>query len=283
MKRVMSLLLTIVFIMLNFSSCSSLLEGLTESLYMQKDLELVEDGAPAYLLLVEGLIHSNNKNKKMLVTGIQLFSAYSAAFVKDKERSKIFADKSKDWALDVLRTYAKFEKSENKEFDEYKEWVNGLTKSDVPYVFWAANAWIMWIISNSASMEALLDLPKAKVIIDKIYELDDAYYYGAPHLFYGIYYSILPETIGGNKTKAKEEFDKAVEIAGDTLLATKVAYAQYYLKEMYDEEGFVEVLNEVINVDIEKHPEMRLLNTLSQKQAKELLEKKDELFFNFEY
>ena len=162
----------VFFILIIFFSCSSLTNGLANSLYKQKDIKLVEDGAPAYLILVEALIDSNPRNKKMLVMGIQMFSAYSSAFVEDRERSGIFAEKTKNWALILLRTYPRFKESENADFDTFMKWVGTIHKNDIPYVFWAANAWIMWIIANADSVEALIDLPKAKAIIDKIYELD---------------------------------------------------------------------------------------------------------------
>jgi hypothetical protein len=269
---------SVILVLIIFISCSSLTGSLANSLYKQKDIKLVEDGAPAYLILVEAFIDSKPNNKKMLVMGIQMFSAYSSAFVNETERSKIFADKTKTWALMLLRTYPKFKQYENAEFDDFMQWIDTLKKNDIPYVFWAANAWIMWIIANADSVEAMLDLPKAKAIIDKIYELDSSYYYGAPHLFYGIYYSVLPDYIGGDLDKAKKEFDEALKFSEDKLLMTKVYLAQYYYKAKYDKKMFINTLKEVINADIEKYPEIRLLNTIAQKQAKDLLKKVNEFF-----
>jgi hypothetical protein len=274
-------IILIIFIL--FPSCNSLLKGLSDSLYQQEDVKLVEDGAPSYLLLVEGLIYSNPTNRDWLMTGIQLFSAYSNAFVKDEERKRIFLNKTKDWALKLLRTYSSFKRVENASYDDYQPWVKSLNKNDIPYVFWAANAWIMWIIANSSSTDAVIELPKAKLIIDRIYELDSSYYYGAPHLFYGIYYSILPEVAGGDLKKAKMEFDKAMEYSGDKFLMTKISYAEFYLKRIYNREDYIKILKEVSNTDINKYPEMRLLNTFSKKQAKELLEEVNNYFYNDDF
>lgn len=265
-------------IILNFS-CTSLLTGLTDSLYQQKDIELVKDGAPSYLLLVEGLIKSNPKNKDFLKLGIQLFSAYSAAFVKDQERNRIFSEKSKEWAISLLNTYPNFKKSKNTDFEIFEKQINKFSKKDIDYVFWAANAWIMWIISNTENLEALLDLPKARALIDRIYVLDSSYYYGAPHLFYGIFYSFLPEVYGGDLKKSQKEFEEALKYSDDKLLLTKVSYAQYYLKAINDKNKFKQVLEEIINTDTDKYPEQRLMNILAQKQAKELLDNIDNYFY----
>ena len=273
-------ILIIIFMFFILVSCASLFGSLATSLYQQKDIKLVEDGAPAYLLLVEALINNNTQDKALLRTGIQLFTAYSVAFVSDTDRKKIFNQKTKDLGLAILRTYPKFKDLEKKPFDIYKTWVNDLNKNDVGDVFWAADAWILWIISNTDSIEALMDLPKAKVIIDKIYSLDDSYYFGAPHLFYGLFYSLIPESIGGDKKKAKEEFDKALKYSDEKLLTTKVTYAEFYLKAIYDKENFKKVLNEVIKADVDAYPEIRLINLFAQKHAKEMLEKIDEFFYD---
>jgi hypothetical protein len=278
MKKIVGILLLSVLIF-QLTSCASLLKGLSDSLYRQNALKLVEDGAPSYLLLIEALIESNPKDKNMLSTGIMLFSAYSSAFVKDKARAKIFTDKTKNWALMLLRTYPSFKAAENKEFSQYSKWVSTIAKSDVPYVFSAADAWIMWIIANTDSIEAIMELPKAKAIIDRIRELDPNYYYGAPHLFYGIYLSYMPESVGGSLEKAKVEFQDALKVSGDKFLLTKVSYAQYYLKAKNDKADFIKILNEVIKADLDKYPDTRLLNSFAKKQAEELLNKVDELFY----
>jgi len=275
----------IIFLISLLIGCASLIDGLSESIYQQKDVQLLEDGAPAYLILIEGLTYSFPNNKDILSFGIQLFSAYSSAFVKDEERKKIFLEKTKGWGIYLLRTFPKFKKLENKPFEEYQVWTRSIKKKDIPYVFWGANAWLFWIIGNMDSMDALIQLPKAKAIVDRIYELDSSYYYGAPHLFRGIYYSMIPENVGGDLKLSKKEFDKAIEYSGDELLLTRVSYAQSYCKAKYDRTEFEKVLKEVLAVDIDKNPETRLLNSFAQEQAAELLENISEYFYddNFDF
>jgi len=289
MKRIK--LFIFIIVLVSVTSCSSIIgnltEGLTKSLYKQKDIKLIEDGAPAFLLLIESFIESSPNDKKQLVTGIQTFSAYSSAFVGDKERKKIFSDKTKGWALDLLRTYPLFDKYENiqdrgaKEA-AFKKFLSALKKSDVEYVFWAANAWIMWIIDNLDSMDAFLELPVAKEIVTRIKEIDGSFYYGAPHLFDGVYYSAFPENFGGNLKKAKEEFDIALKLSGEEFLTTKLFYATFYLTAIGDKEEFEKILNEIIDMDIEKYPDTRLLNIVSRNQALVLIEKADEIFIDLE-
>jgi hypothetical protein len=283
MKKVIIIFTCAVFFI--FTSCSSLMQGLTDSLYQQKDIALVEDGAPAYLLLVEGLIKSDPKNKGYLLLGIQLFISYSGAFVKDDARKKIFAEKTKEWALSLLRTYsgfAKYEKIVDREKKDaaLNDFIKSLGKNDVDSIFWASNAWIMWILNNLDNTDAFLELPIVKSLIDKVYKLNDKYYYGAPHLYYGVFFGAFPKDLGGNLDKAKEEFDIALKLSGDKFLTTKLFYADFYLKPKNDKKGYEKILKEIINTDPDKYPEMRLINIVSQKQAKEMLAKIDEVFFD---
>jgi hypothetical protein len=217
--------------------------------------------------------------------GIQLFSAYSTAFVEDEERQALYLNKGKQWAMQLLQTYPHFKKSLDGDFDAFEKAVTKVKKRDVESVFWAANAWIYWILGNTSDMSAFMDLPKAKALIDRVYELDSTYYYGAPHLFYGVYYSAIPAMMGGDLAKGKVEFDKAAEIAGDRLLMVKVSYAEFYCKATYDRETFESILNEVLESDVDLYPETRLLNLIAQRQAEQLLETIDDFFYedDFDY
>lgn len=281
-KIIMTLILTVISISI-LTSCNTLLSGLTDSLYRQKDIQLVEDGAPSYLILIEGLLYSRPTNKTLLRTAIQLFNAYSGAFIEDKDRKVIFADKTKKWSMDLLRTYPSFRKIENGSFEDFEKWVKTIKKSDIDYVFWAGYAWIQWVIENADDMDAMTELPKAKAIIDRVYALDSSYYYGTPHLIYGMYYSILPKSAGGDLEKSKDEFDKALEYGGEKFLNTKVFFANFYCKAKYDRDLFVGTLTEVIEADLDKYPEVRLLNTFAQNQAIKLLEQVDEFFYDDDF
>ena len=282
MKKV--ILFTIITILVLSLSCTSIIKGLTESLYEQKDAVLIEEGAPSYLILVEGLIKSSPDNKQYLLPGIQIFVAYGNAFVNDPDRKKIFADKTKEWGLRLLRSYPKFKKYENSKDRAEKEkllesFLKSLGKKNVPEIFWATNAWINWILNNLDTTDAFIELPIARALIDRIYELDDTYYYGAPHLYIGVFYGAFPKDLGGDLDKAKEELEKALAISGDKLLLTKIFYAEYYLKPKNDKKAYEKVMKEILDYDVDKYPEMRLLNIVSQKQAGELLDNIDNSFY----
>jgi len=60
---------------------------LSDAILEQNDPETVEAGAPAYLLLIDGLIRDNPKSEDLLRSGAKLYGAYASVFVKDAERA----------------------------------------------------------------------------------------------------------------------------------------------------------------------------------------------------
>lgn len=294
MKKSISLSLTAIMmcIMLSLTSCSSLMgsltDSMTKSLFGQKDIQLLEDGGPAFLLIIEALADRDPKNKDMLITAMQAFSAYSTAFVDDKERGAIFLQKSKNWAISCLMNYPNFAKyytgkEKNLKDAALDKFLTCIKKKDVPYVFWSAYSWALWIMANLDSMEAFIDLPVAKQIIERICEVDGDFYYGAPHLFLGVYYASYPENLGGDMNRAKSEFDYALNLAGDKMLTSKLLYANTYIKTKGDKEAYRQIMEEVIAADVEQYPETRLLNVITKQNAENMLDKIDETFIMFDF
>lgn len=271
-------------------SCSTIVRNTTESLVggimQQKDERLIEDGAPAYLLIIESLVYNNPGDRDLLMVGIQTFSSYST-FIKEESRKKIFQEKIKKWGNALLATYPAYVKYEQTPVDDkeaqnaaYTKFVSSVKKKDVPYVFWGFFGVISDSVSGGLSDPSLfLILPRVIELAQRIYDLDDTFMDGMPHLIFGIYNCVYPEAYGGSFEKGKEELDKAIEISGGKNLLYKVLYAEFYFKPLYDREGYEKLMNEVVNFDLESHPEGRILNSRAQEQAKSCLEQIDEVFF----
>lgn len=271
-------------------SCSTMVKGVTESLIggvmQQNDMRLIEDGAPAYLLIVESLIFNNPENRDFLMAGIQTFSSYSS-FVKDEGRKKLFQEKVEKWGNALLATYpayVKYEQISNEDNEAkniaYSKFVASVKKKDIPYVFWGFYGNISNAVSGGLSDPSLfLILPRIIELAQRIYDLDDTFMDGMPHLIFGLYNCVYPEAYGGSFEKGKEELDKAIEISGGKNLLYKVLYAEFYYKPLYDRENYEKLMNEVVNFDLESHPTGRIMNSMAQEQAKSYLEQIDEVFF----
>ena len=78
-------------------------------------------------------------------------------------------------------------------FDALHGYVSRFSRKDVPALFWFASCWAGWIGMTTDSVQAVADLPKAVLLMERVLELDETYQFGGPHLFMGIYKSATPK------------------------------------------------------------------------------------------
>ena len=62
------------------------------------DPEVVRDGAPAYLIMLDALLRRGGRSPDLLRSAAALNGAYATAFVRDEARRRAFADKAFDLA-----------------------------------------------------------------------------------------------------------------------------------------------------------------------------------------
>jgi hypothetical protein len=280
-----------IFVMLSVTGCGKILihfsqplfDDLSLSFMRQRDVVLAEQGIPAYLLFLDGLIEHSPKNKSLLLTGASAHSAYTSAFVGEKypERNKILSAKAKDYAFRALSLQnRKFARLKNEPYSGFVTTLPSFRKRDVPYLYYAATTWAGWIQANSESSDALADLPKVKSLIERIIELDERFNYGAPHTFMGIMLAIFPPSLGGKPDEAREHFERAIELGQGKFLPAYVMYAHYYAKLVYEKELFYDLLSRVLDSPVDTVPELTLINSLAQQQARDLIDaaNKEEYF-----
>ena len=260
-------------------SAATLLEDIAAASYKQSDLRVIREGMPAYLLLMDGMVESWPKNDRLLLAAAQGYASYASAFVEDRDKkyASVLYAKARDYALQSLVERG-FEKPREKLFDEFAEDLNDLGRNDVPYLFWSAASWGSWIGLNLNSMEAIAELPRVELMMRKVLELDEGFYYGGPHLFMGIWFASRPKIAGGNLDLAQDHFKKAAALGQGKFLMTEVYYAQYYARRKFDEDLFKSILQKVLDTPANIVPELTLLNTVARQKAKNMLDNLDEYF-----
>ena len=70
------------------SATSGFAEDLASAILDNEDIDIVKDGAPAYLLLMDGLLSQSPDNLTLLNQSARLNSAYASAFVAEPQRAK---------------------------------------------------------------------------------------------------------------------------------------------------------------------------------------------------
>ena len=154
-----------------------------------------------------------------------------------------------------------------------------LGERDVPALFWTAYAWGSIINLKQDEPRHLVNLPKVDLMMRRVLELDENFFFAGPHFFYGVYYGGRPESLGGDAKKAKLHFNRAIELTDGKYLMTKFLLAKYYAVAVQDRELFEQILKEVAATPRDIFPEQGLANELAKRNANLWLGRADELFF----
>lgn len=265
---------------LTVAAVGTLLQEVARSSSKQSDFTIIREGAPAYLMLIDGLIEAYPKNQKLLVAGAQAYSAFAAVFSEEKDRDKArqLYFKGREYGLRALSKRKAFRELLLEPLDQFKTCLEDFGKRDVPALFWTARCWGSWISLSTHSVEAMADVPKVVTLMERVLELDEGFYYGGPHLFMAVYHSSRPKAYGGDPEKARWHFEKAFELSQERFLMAHVLYAKYYARQVFDRGLFESTLEKVLDAPADSVPELTLVNTIAKQQAKELLQQADEYF-----
>jgi hypothetical protein len=94
----------------------------------------------------------------------------------------------------------------------------------------------------------------------------------------GAYDALRPEMFGGKPAAAKQHFDTALNISQRKMLLYEVFYAEFYCRQVLDEECFTRALDEVVAAPDSILPDSRLLNSIARQRALALRDKRSEWF-----
>ena len=258
---------------------ASLLEDVVKSSYRQSDLRMIREGTPAYLMLLDGMVEAWPDNAQLLIAAAQGYSSFASVFLEDPEGeyAKRLTGKGKQYALRSLELKG-LKDPLQKPFDDFKKDLTRLGKKEVPYLFWSATCWASWISLNLDSVEAVAELPKVEAMMQRVLELDEAFYYGGPHLFMGIWFASRPKIAGGDLKRAQGHFLKAIELGQGKFLMAHVYYASTYARQALDKDLFTSLLQGVLKSPSNDPPDLTLLNTVAKKKARDLLDHTQEYF-----
>ena len=277
-------ILPAAFVLLLSCSCTSLvvnplLDPLTLSLQKQTDLELLEDGAPSLLLLLDGLIASDPDNVRLLMTATKAYGAYATILYEDgkTERANNMSVKARDFGISLINQLPGLESINGQTLGEIKKALVKIRQNQVGYLFWGAYGWATWIQHQEGAAAAMADLPIVELIMLRVVELDDSYYYGGAHIFLGSYYGSRPQIYGGKPETSRKHFERALEINKREFLLTQVAYAQTYARMMFDRELYLTLLTEVVEQPL-KDSNAASSNKLAKVMAEKLIAEVDEYF-----
>ncbi|MCD4750389.1 MAG: TRAP transporter TatT component family protein [Thermoanaerobaculales bacterium] len=260
------------------SITSRMSAGLATSILNQNDPETVRQGAPAYLLMIDGFIAEDPDNADVLLTAARLYSSYAAAFVDDPQRAALMALKARDYGFRGLcLTNNNACGMSDQPYEEFSTVVDGLGDKDIDAAYVAAMAWATWVQANSEDWVAVADKARVEALMQRVVALDEGYRQGSAYLYLGVLATLLPEALGGKPEEGRAFFERSIDLSGGRDLMAKVLIARDYARLVFDRELHDRLLLEVIEADAVA-PGLTLSNTLAQHEARRLLDDSQDYF-----
>ena len=273
-------------ILLSLTACGSLIssakkefaEDLSATILAHDEPETVKQAIPTYLILVSSMIRGDQENVDLLVSGSRLYGSYASVFVEETERKIILAKRSFDYAQKaVCLKMPTACTAKTMSYHAFEQMLKGFKKEDASTLFAYGAAWLGLIQANSADWNAVAELPKAKAIITKVLQLDEAISNGDAHLYMGVMESLLPPAMGGKPEIAKKHFERALKISKRKNLMALLMYAEKYARLLFNRKLHDSLLKELLSVDIHKS-KILLIDTIARVKAKQLLADADDYF-----
>lgn len=275
--------LTIMILLLAVSGCGSMMThslavNVSQGILNQEDLETVRDGAPAYLLLIDGMIGGNPDDEELLMAGARLYSAYATIFVDENARAQIMAGKAYRYGSRALCLHRPDSCSlANRSFEEFLHFISTTTTDDLTSLYVYATAWAAWINARKGKWDAVADLPKVEAVLERIVALADDFERGQAHMYLGVLHTLRPPALGGRPDIGRAHLERALEISGGRNLMARVELARRYARMVFDRTLHDDQLRRVLEADpIE--PGFTLSNALARRQARRLLKGSSEYF-----
>ena len=251
---------------------------LSLALRNQDDVETVRQGAPAYLLLIDGLIEGDPEDAELLLAGAGLYSVYASAFVEDPERAKHLARRAYHYGLRALCTKRQTlcERVEGP-FDRFDAALHETRVRDVPLLYGFGSAWATSIQLQSGDWDAIAQLPKLQALMMRVADLEEGYERGGAHLYLGVLATLRPESLGGQPELGRRHFERADELALDRNLLVKVLFAQHYARLVFDRSLHDRLLHDVLAAE-PREPGLTLSNVIARQRAEDLLSSAEDYF-----
>ncbi len=258
------------------------------------DPELIEAALPFGLKLMESLLAESPRHERLLGALTSGFTQYAYAFVQQQ------ADELEDHDLDAaIAQWARARRLYLRARDyglrglnlSHESFAEALRRDplsavavaeveDVQLLYWTAASWFGAIAVSKDDPDLVGDLPVAEALIDRALELDESFEHGTIHGFLITYEMSRSGGVGDPAVRAREHFERALELSGGQLASPLVALAESVALAEQNRVEFEDLLQRALAIDPDAKTEWRMDNLVSQRRARWLLERTDRLILD---
>jgi predicted anti-sigma-YlaC factor YlaD len=257
------------------------------------DPELVRDAVPFALKAMESLLASSPDHKGLLTALCKGFTQYGVAFVRqDAEEAqdpgvrRAGMERARRLFLRA-RGYGVRGLSVGRE--GFAAALSGdpaaaaarIDAEDVPLMYWTGAAWSLAVSTSSDDPSLLADLPRIEALMRRALALDERYDDGAIHEYFIAFEGGRPEAMGGSIERARHHMERAMALSAGKKISPRVTFAETVSVRTQDRKGFLDLLDLALAFDARSAaPEHRMANLVSQRRARWLNGRVDELFID---
>jgi hypothetical protein len=276
---------------LGISRMADALTSTASSFGRDDDPEFVRTAAPSTLKMIEMLLDEQPGHEGLLLTACSGFTQYAYGFLQaDAERLAV----TDGTAAGELRARARhmYERARGycaRALDARHPGFGAGLKADaiatvakadardVPALFWlgAAAGGALSLADNQ--VQQIGELVVVRAVLGRALALDEAWQRGAIHEAL-IAVDGLPPLLGGSAARARQHFDRAVELSRGASAFAYVALAAGVAQRAKDRAEFERLLRAALAIDVNREPDLRLTNLIAQRRARFLLTQMDRLF-----
>ena len=270
---------------------STLAEG-GDTVTSHDDPDLIAGAMPFALMLHESLLASVPTYEPLLTTTCSLFTQYAFGFVAaDAEAlQRDDYDRSKQLNERAFKLAERGRKYCWRGLEVTFRGIGEALKADPPralgrakkehieLLYWSAASLGAAISAGGIEHpELLIDWPVVRVLAERALALDETWNNGSlPELMITV--ESQGEALGGSEERARQYFARAVEIQRGRSPGPYVALATGVVKSRQNRDEFTRLLNQALAIDPATDPSHRLVTLITQRRARLLLERIDDLF-----
>ena len=260
------------------SAASGLTDSISTSVLNQDDPETAKAALPTFMVLIDGMIRDNPGDPALLASGATLYASYGAIFADEDARASRLTRRARQYALDAMcEAYQPACDWPGATYDEFVATLDGVGQKQAEYLFTYGFASLAFLRAHASDWNSLAELPQMEALFDRYIDISGDEVNSAVYTYMGILLTLRPPALGGEPERAREYFEKAIELTDGRDLGVKVEYARGYAKLLYERELHDRLLNEVLAAD-PYYDGYTLSNVLAKEQAEVLLAEADDYF-----
>jgi predicted anti-sigma-YlaC factor YlaD len=254
--------------------------------------EFIGKRIPGVIEKNEKKLAKNPEDQALILETGSLFIMYANAFIQGPaemmppyqyEEKDLAKQRAKELYLrgtDILYTGLdkRFPGFSSAPMEEVKTYLAKMEKGDVPILYWTVAGTLAAFSLDPFDLGLGVKIPALTAMINRAYQLDPDFNKGALDEFYVLFYGSLPESMGGDKSQVGTYFNRAIEKSKGLSASPYVSYAETFKSPPQDYASFKEYLEKALAIDPDADPSNRLVNILSQRKARYLLDHAEDFF-----